>query len=79
MLEQHLPTRALHSSWTFSQMMWYLNTWSAVKKYEQENGMNPLSLVATDFEKAWGGVVNRRVVFPGFVRAGRKKEKNVTL
>jgi hypothetical protein len=34
--------------------------------------MNPLSLVATDFEKAWGGVANRRVVFPGFVRAGRK-------
>jgi hypothetical protein len=58
-------------------MMGYLNTWSAVKKYEQVNGMNPLSLVVEDFEKAWGGVVSRRVVFPGFVRAGRKNGQSI--
>jgi hypothetical protein len=58
--------------WNFTQMISFLNTWSAVKKYEQENGINPLSLVAGDFEKAWGGEESRRVVFPLFVRAGRK-------
>lgn len=58
--------------WTFAQMIGFLNTWSAVKKYEQENGVNPLSLVADDFEKAWSGEERRKVVFPLFVRAGRK-------
>jgi ubiquinone/menaquinone biosynthesis C-methylase UbiE len=72
-----VPTYEIPCNWTFAQMMGYLNTWSAVKKYEQENGMNPLSLVATDLEQAWGGVANRRVVFPGFVKAGRKNGQSI--
>jgi SAM-dependent methyltransferase len=67
-----VPMFEMPCDWNFTQMIGFLNTWSAVKKYEQENGINPLSLVAGDFEKAWGGEESRRVVFPLFVRAGRK-------
>jgi ubiquinone/menaquinone biosynthesis C-methylase UbiE len=67
-----VPAFYMPAQWSFKHMMGYLNTWSAVKKYEQENGVNPLSLVADDFEKAWGGEERKKVVFPLFVRAGRK-------
>jgi SAM-dependent methyltransferase len=67
-----VPAFEMPCEWTLGQMMGFLNTWSAVKKYEQENGVNPLSLVSYDFEKAWGGEKRRKVVFPLFVRAGRK-------
>lgn len=68
----NVPDFEIYCQWNFEQMMGYLNTWSAVKGYEQENGVNPLTLVATDLEQAWGGETGRRVVFPGFVKAGRK-------
>ena len=58
--------------WSFAQMMGYLNTWSAVKLYEQENGVNPLTLVAKDFEKAWGSPALKQVVFPNYMKAGKK-------
>ncbi len=67
-----VPAFEMPCLWTFQQMMGYLNTWSAVKKYERENGVNPLSLVVDDLQKAWGGEEVRMVVFPLFVRAGRK-------
>ncbi len=66
-----VPAFEMPCDWTFAQMMGFLNTWSAVKKYEAANGVNPLSLVADDFEKAWGGEESMQVVFPLFVRAGR--------
>jgi len=67
-----VPLFEMPCQWTFEQMMGYLNTWSAVKKYEKENGINPLTLVAGDFEKVWGGATFKQVVFPLFVKAGRK-------
>jgi hypothetical protein len=68
-----VPAFEMPCQWTFGQLMGYVNTWSAVKRYEKEKGMNPLSLVAADLENAWGGEKSRRVVFPVFVRAGRKR------
>jgi SAM-dependent methyltransferase len=68
----HVPSFEMPCAWSFGQMMGFLNTWSAVKEYEKEKGINPLSLVADYFEKAWGGEERRKVVFPLFVRAGRK-------
>ena len=66
------PSFEMPCQWGFAQMMGYLGTWSAVKKYEAHTGINPLSLVANDFETAWGREEVRKVVFPLFVRAGRK-------
>ncbi|MCU0405054.1 MAG: methyltransferase domain-containing protein [Chitinophagaceae bacterium] len=67
-----VPAFEMPCQWNFAQMMGYLNTWTVVKRYEQEKGVNPLSLVEKDLEQAWGGEGIRKVVFPLFVKAGRK-------
>jgi hypothetical protein len=64
------PAFEMPCKWSFAQMMGYLNTWSAVKKYGEVNGVNPLTLVADDLERAWGGASIRAVVFPLFLRVG---------
>jgi len=67
-----IPTFDMPCQWSFAQMMGYLNTWSAVKKYEAKNGLNPLTLVADDLEQAWGSPAVKQVVFPIFMKAGKK-------
>jgi SAM-dependent methyltransferase len=67
------PSFEMTHHWGFDQMMGYLNTWSAVKLYEKETGVNPLTLVVEDFRKAWGSDNTRLVRFPLFVKAGKKK------
>ena len=42
------------------------------KKYEAKNGLNPLTLVADDLEQAWGSPAVKQVVFPIFLKAGKK-------
>jgi SAM-dependent methyltransferase len=69
-----VPDFEMPCQWRFDQMMGFLNTWSAVKRYEKEHGINPLTLVASDFEKAWGLQTVKQVVFPVFAKAGRKND-----
>lgn len=38
----------------FAQLLGYLATWSAVKEYQKRNQINPLGLIISDLEKAWG-------------------------
>jgi ubiquinone/menaquinone biosynthesis C-methylase UbiE len=66
------PAFDMTMRWTFDKMMNYLNTWSSVKLYENENGANPVALVAEDFKKAWGREGEKVVRFPLFVKAGKK-------
>ena len=67
-----VPPFDMKQQWTFDQMMGYLNTWSAVKLYERHTGVNPITLVSADFEKAWGNEAERTVTFPLFIKAGKK-------
>lgn len=68
----NVPAFEITAQWSFEQMMGYLNTWSAVKKYEKENGVNPLTLVENDLAKAWGNHPVQQITFPIIVKAGRK-------
>ena len=36
-----------------SQLLGYLNTWSAVKEYQQRHQQNPLELIEADLKAAW--------------------------
>ncbi len=48
------PEFQMSTEWNLSQLMGYLCTWSAVKKYQQEQGSNPVETVHDDILKAWG-------------------------
>lgn len=46
----------------FVQFMGYLNTWSAVKEYQQMNQENPINLIFPALQKAWGDPTAKRII-----------------
>ncbi|MFZ4861823.1 class I SAM-dependent methyltransferase [Sphingobacterium sp. Mn56C] len=59
--------------WKLDHLLGYLNTWSAVKNYEEKNGVNPINEIKDDLIHAWGTTEIRKVNFPIFFRVGRIK------
>lgn len=57
-------------TWTLEQLLAYLRTWSAVQRYRQARGTDPVALVAPGLAEAWGGEHQREVRWPLFLRAG---------
>ena len=51
----------------------YLNTWSAVKHYQQHEGRNPVSERTTDLRQAWGAAERQTIQVPVFLRLGKKR------
>ena len=47
------PQFAMRVHWTLEQLLGYLNTWSAVRRFQRDHGYNPLDAVRTDLERAW--------------------------
>ncbi|WP_373524424.1 class I SAM-dependent methyltransferase [Aquiflexum sp.] len=58
-------------NWKIDQLIGYLNTWSAVKKYIQLNVQNPVNLVSEKLKVCWGSEVERKIEFPLLVRLGK--------
>ncbi|MEQ8924749.1 MAG: class I SAM-dependent methyltransferase, partial [Fulvivirga sp.] len=52
-------------NWSVNHYLGYLNTWSAVKHYQKENGHNPVNLISQDLRKTWGNQ-DLVVTFPIF-------------
>ena len=69
--EVEVPRFAMTSEWTLQQQVGYLGTWSAVGRYRDQVGSDPLELVRPELEKVWGADRVRRVSWPLSVRAGR--------
>lgn len=69
--EIQAPKFELKQQWSFERLIGYLNTWSAVKSYEQETGENPVDLIKKDLSDSFGetGLVS----FPIIIRVGRNK------
>lgn len=58
--------------WNLSQLMGYLNTWSAVQLYKKKKQVNPLSLIEDELTKAWGAASNTKTItFPVLLRIGK--------
>jgi hypothetical protein len=57
--------------WDREQFLGYLSSWSAVQKFQSEQGYSPLDLVRKDVYKAWPPGVVRQLEFPVFLRHGR--------
>jgi len=65
------PHFLIKTSWTFNQLIGYLNTWSALQHYKKANDRNPLEYMLTELKEAWGDDEVKDVNFPILLRVGK--------
>lgn len=56
------PPFRMETSWNLYQLLNYMETWSAVKKYRQEKKSDPLDLVRGELAQIWGDAQKERPV-----------------
>lgn len=64
------PHFSKHYTWSFPQLIGYLETWSAVKHYEKVNNLNPVDLIKKDLQAVWKAAEFKDVYFPIITRMG---------
>lgn len=66
------PRFEMEAHWEFRQLLGYLQTWSAVNRYRDKSGDDPVAAVAPALKCLWGESVGaRRVRWPLALRVGR--------
>jgi SAM-dependent methyltransferase len=67
------PEFTIEMTWTLDEVLGYLRTWSATKRYQEARGHDPVEAMASDFAEAWGDPSMRRTMrWPLPLRAGRR-------
>ena len=56
------PASAIEISWSLEQLLGYLRTWSAVQRYERQNGVDPLRLLQPKLRQIWSDAKQPRFV-----------------
>ena len=56
------PQLTMKEHWPLKRLVGYLGTWSAVRKYINAHGSDPLNLISKDLEYAWGDPSVKRTV-----------------
>ena len=65
------PAFSMSAQWSFENLLGYLSTWSAVQRYKDANGTDPLREIVGDLQKAWGeGSTLRKIAWPLTLRVG---------
>lgn len=57
------PGFEMASAWSVDDMLGYLRTWSATKRYEQQHGEDPVAIIEPQLRAAWGDMT-RTAVWP---------------
>jgi hypothetical protein len=60
------PAFALEIHWNLRQLLGYLRTWSAVKRWQQTHDQDPVTSLESEFKRLWG---NPERVAPGSLAA----------
>ena len=69
--EEPTPPFALESDWDLQQVMGYLATWSAVQRYKDQSGKDPLPALEARLASVWPDGGRRRLRWPIHLRIGR--------
>jgi hypothetical protein len=73
--ELPVPSFAMQHAFTLDELVGYIGTWSAVQRYRDACGVDPLPIVGRAVAATWGPRTHARVLhFPLSVRVGRKPE-----
>ena len=66
------PVFELTTDWNLDQVQRYLGTWSAVSRFKQQRGFDPVGELAPALARLWGDPAQaRRIEWPVHLRAGR--------
>jgi SAM-dependent methyltransferase len=66
------PDFQMTATWTFDQLLGFINSWSGTQKYITDRGENPVSLIAVELEEAWGARDTLRTLrWPLYTRVAR--------
>jgi len=68
--ERTPPPFAMQSQWSVAHLVGYLSTWSAVKRYREAHGVDPVEKIYPALESAWGEEAMRTVHWPLSLRVG---------
>jgi len=68
--EQAAPAFEMTARWRLEDLVGYLDTWSATRRYLAAHGEHPLSTLYPSLAEAWGSVPERLVAWPIFLRLG---------
>jgi hypothetical protein len=70
---QNIPSFSIQVEWSLEQLSAYLRTWSAVKRYSTELGIDPVEKFVAKLEKLWQSPEKtKQVQMPLFLKASRK-------
>ena len=59
------PEFSMRCDWTLGNLLGYLNTWSATRRYEAARSFNPLTLIHEELASCWSEPdLKRVVIFP---------------
>ncbi len=68
------PEFEMAHQWTLVELMAYISTWSAAKRYETAHGKSASALIIKELCTAWGNAErSRQVTWPLYLHARRKK------
>ena len=65
------PEFEMTARWTVEDLIGYLDSWSATRRYLQAHDVNPLLSLRPALTEAWGSVPERQVAWPLFLRLGQ--------
>ena len=69
--EFEAPTFRMTQQWRLEDLLGYLGTWSATKRYAQAHKVNPIAALREPIEQAWGSQTVRAVEWGLHIRAGK--------
>jgi ubiquinone/menaquinone biosynthesis C-methylase UbiE len=69
--EEPAPPFAIEVDWDLAQLMGYLATWSAVQRFRDRTGQDPLAALQPRLAQSWPQGRARRVLWPVNLRLGR--------
>lgn len=67
-----LPVREIAVDWPLVRLLDYFSSYSAVKRYREAHGVDPVALHGWAIAAAWGDAPTRRLRWPLFARAARR-------
>jgi SAM-dependent methyltransferase len=68
-----LPAFAMSAAWTLPELLGYLGTWTATRRYREQSDQDPLELIHAALQAAWGAPdAARLITWPLTVRVARK-------
>ncbi len=72
--ELNHPEFKMTAQWNLSQLLGYLRTWSALKQYKKQHGVDPIETMLPAFTNAWGEAESMRPVhWPLSLRLCKKR------